>query len=80
MPETVAVTSKPVEIPLPKELARRRVLIAVEKTDARVDIVDDIESNHVLTSVYPGGTVSAFAGDKLFAVSKSDSKITISPG
>ena len=80
MPDTVAVSKQPVEIKVPEELHGKALFLSVAKGDARVDIVDDILGTHLVTPVYPGGQVRVTVGQTFFAVSKSDSKLTISPG
>jgi hypothetical protein len=80
MPDTVAVTKQPVEIPIAKELAHGRIILSVDMKDPLVTIVDDSKATHVVSEVWPGCTLALFVGDKIFAVSKSDSKLTISQG
>lgn len=77
MPETVAVTSQPKEIDIPKELVGRVVTLHVKGGDLKVDIYNNLQLEKKLQNLNPGGTARLIAPEKITVVSQGDSSLLI---
>ncbi len=77
MPETVAVSTKPVEVEIAKELVGKSVLLHVKGGDLKVDVYNNLQLEKKLQYVNPGGTARLFAPEKITVVAQGDSNLLI---